>query len=62
MNPRIPDPQASPPTCDQCGAEVNVGYYDSRGEQYYCSDGCFEDWADSHFDEVVEFYRRINLD
>lgn len=50
------------PTCVICGANADNGYYDSLREQYYCDHGCFEDWADEHYEEVVDFYRRMNIE
>lgn len=62
MNPRIPDPQASPPTCAQCKRAIADGLYDDRAEHYYCDEACFHDWADENFEEVADFYRRMNVD
>ena len=49
------------PTCVQCGAIAAEGYYDDCMEQYYCDEACFNDWADAHFEDVTEFYKRMNL-
>lgn len=49
------------PTCVQCGVIASEGYYDDRAEHYYCDDRCFEDWADNNFEEITDFYKRMNL-
>lgn len=35
--------------------------YDEHTQRYFCSEGCFRDWADANFDEVVAFYERMNV-
>lgn len=49
--------------CDQCGGLVDLddALYDEHSEQYFCDRECFLDWADDHFDEVTEFYEKLNL-
>ena len=49
--------------CANCGAEGQAPemLYDERAEQYVCDRGCFENWADDHFDIVCEYYYRHNV-
>jgi len=49
--------------CEQCGRAIaaNANLYDDRTEHYFCDDGCLRDWLNDHFDEVVAWYKRMNI-
>lgn len=63
---RFNPPQASEEPralCAYCGAKGQAPdmLYDERAEQYVCDRGCFEIWADKHFDIICEYYYRHNV-
>lgn len=48
-------------TCDQCGNNVDIGYYDDWKEHYYCDYSCFERWAEDNYDAILDYYEQMNL-
>lgn len=50
-------------TCAQCNATLSPedGAYDEQTQAYFCNVDCFRDWADEHFEEITEFYERMNV-
>lgn len=51
-------------SCVVCGGHTleTDALYDEKEEHYYCDDGCFEEWCDDNFAEVVNFYKGLNVD
>lgn len=53
--------------CAHCNAQLDAtdphteATYDDNTQRYYCDVGCFRDWADAHFDEVVAYYEKMNV-
>lgn len=50
--------------CAYCNVAIREGYdvlYDENTENHFCDYGCFRDWADDHFDEVLKYYAKLNI-
>ena len=49
--------------CANCLAKMPEGdaLYDEREEHYLCSRNCFDEWVDSHFEEISEYYFERNI-
>lgn len=50
--------------CANCGA---TGYesdmlFDEHAEIHVCVGGCFDEWADDNFDDVVAYYYGMNVE
>jgi hypothetical protein len=54
---------ASGYTCGACQSNIPSGFakYDDKSEEYFCNEGCFETWAEDNSDDVIEFYKRMNV-
>lgn len=50
-------------TCGLCLGSINYDHalFDEQAEIYFCDLGCFEDWADDHFDDIVKQYRELHV-
>lgn len=49
-------------TCANCDRPVGTtALFDDRTDNHFCDGGCLRDWLDDNFDEVVTWYRRINV-
>ncbi|WP_067728846.1 hypothetical protein [Oceanobacillus damuensis] len=50
-------------TCELCDGNVRLddALFDEQAELYFCDLGCFEEWADENFDEIVKQYRQLHL-
>lgn len=50
--------------CASCDAPIREGksaVYDEQSEQHFCDRRCFRDWADDHFEQVADFYAKLNV-
>jgi hypothetical protein len=50
--------------CHTCKANIPEGkfaVYDDKKERYYCDEYCFETWAEDNYDELIDFYKRMNV-
>lgn len=48
--------------CANCDRPVGTtALLDDRTDNYFCDDGCLRDWLGDNFDEVVAWYRRMNV-
>lgn len=47
--------------CGRATVAPEDAVYDDRTSAYYCDEGCFRDWADTHYEEVIAFYERLNI-
>ncbi|MFC2947630.1 hypothetical protein [Virgibacillus sediminis] len=50
-------------TCEICDAQTSLddALFDEQAEVYFCDNGCFEDWADDNFHDIVEQYREMHV-
>jgi hypothetical protein len=48
-------------SCKAIIAEGKSAVYDENTEHYFCNRYCFEDWADDHFEQVADFYAKLNV-
>ncbi len=50
--------------CAGCGQSTSVetSLVDDRTDNYFCDEACFRQWADDNFEEVAEFYRKMNVE
>lgn len=50
--------------CAYCNAAIREGddvLYDENTYAHFCSDVCFREWADEHFDKILRFYEELNV-
>lgn len=48
--------------CANCGGRGREYIYDDLSENTFCDRECFAEWADDNFEEVAEFYFRLNCE
>ncbi|MFC2946780.1 hypothetical protein [Virgibacillus sediminis] len=51
-------------TCEMCDAKktsLDDALFDEQAEVYFCDKGCFEDWADDYFHDIVEQYKELHV-
>ncbi|WP_176447282.1 hypothetical protein [Lentibacillus sp. CBA3610] len=50
--------------CESCQGFLSRddALFDEQSEVFFCDDGCFEDWADDHFEAIMQQYKRVHVD
>jgi hypothetical protein len=48
-------------SCQTSIPEDKFVKYDDKADEYFCDEGCFEDWAEYFIDDVIDFYKRMNI-
>ncbi|OZU89066.1 hypothetical protein CIL03_08605 [Virgibacillus indicus] len=50
-------------SCGLCLSSIDCddALFDEQAEVYFCDLGCFEDWADDHFEDILTQYKELHL-
>ncbi|TMN20821.1 hypothetical protein [Lentibacillus cibarius] len=49
--------------CEKCGGYLPLdnALFDEHEEVFFCEDDCLYEWADDHFESIVEQYKSFHV-
>lgn len=63
---RFRPPDAKDEHAEQCAScdssdDVMDMLYDELSGRYFCDKNCFLEWADAYYEEICDYYYRMNI-